>query len=84
MTPDSALVDIVRRLFSSPPAAVFLVLRPLIAALEALRAAPKNEANLNKVASIFSEMGANQVQGAVLTYAPYIAFLLSDDPFGQD
>lgn len=57
---------------------------PLITALEALRAAPKNEANLNKVAKIFSEMGANQGQGAVLTYAPYIAILLSDDPFGKD
>ena len=59
-------------------------IKPLIAALEALRAAPKNENNLNKVASIFSEMGVNQGQGAVLTYAPYIAILLSDDPFGTD
>jgi hypothetical protein len=56
--------------------------KELITALEALRAAPKNEANLNKVESVFSEMGINQ--GAVLTYAPYIAYLLSDDPFSND
>lgn len=54
---------------------------PLIAALEALRAAPENEDKLNRVASVFSELGANQ--GAVLTYAPYIASLLSGDPFGR-
>ena len=57
---------------------------PLIAALEALRAAPQNEDNLDKVASVFSEMGVNQGQGAVLTYAPYLAILLSDAPFGKD
>ena len=51
----------------------------LIEALEALRAAPEEHANLNKVADAFAELGSSQ--GAVLTYAPYIAGLLSDDPF---
>jgi hypothetical protein len=54
---------------------------PLIAALESLRAAPENDANLDKVVLVFSELGA--CQGAVLTYAPYIAVLVSDDPSGD-
>lgn len=54
---------------------------PLIAALEALRETPGDHAKLNKVAQVFGELGASQ--GAVLTYAPYLAFLLSDDPFDR-
>ena len=54
----------------------------LIAALEALRAAPDEYANLSKVAEVFGDLGAEQ--GAVLTYAPYLAVLLSDDPFDRD
>jgi hypothetical protein len=53
----------------------------LITALEALRAAPESEDRLDRVASVFSELGANQ--GAVLTYAPYLATLLSDNAFGR-
>ena len=54
----------------------------LIEALEALHAAPEDYANLSKVAEVFGELGAEQ--GAVLTYAPYLAVLLSDDPFDRD
>ena len=54
-------------------------IQPLITALEALKNAPKNHENLVELASVFSELGSNQ--GAVLTYAPYISFMLSEDPF---
>ena len=53
----------------------------LIAALEALRAAPHDQANLTRVAQAFGELGGKQ--GAALTYAPYLAMLLSDDPFDR-
>ncbi len=52
---------------------------PLIEALKALSAAPKDHTNLSQVAKVFGELGGSQ--GAVLTYAPYIGILLSDDPF---
>jgi hypothetical protein len=54
----------------------------LIAALETLRTAPEEYANLSRVAEVFGDLGAEQ--GAVLTYAPYLAVLLSDDPFDRD
>ncbi|MDJ0738733.1 MAG: hypothetical protein QNJ91_03390 [Gammaproteobacteria bacterium] len=54
----------------------------LIDALETLHAAPQDYANLNRVAEVFGELGAQQ--GAVLTYAPYLAVLLSDDPFDRN
>ena len=53
----------------------------LIAALEALRAQPDDHAKLTRVAQVFGELGGEQ--GAVLTYAPYLAVLLSDDPFDR-
>jgi hypothetical protein len=53
----------------------------LISALEELRAAPDDYAKLAGVAEAFSGLGSHQ--GAVLTYAPYLAFLLSDDPFDR-
>ncbi|MCB1773301.1 MAG: hypothetical protein KDI88_06760 [Gammaproteobacteria bacterium] len=53
----------------------------LVAALEALREAPDDHGRLTRVAQVFSEMGGNQ--GAVLTYAPYLAILMSDDPFNR-
>lgn len=53
----------------------------LIAALEALREAPDDYANLTRVAETFGELRGEQ--GAVLTYAPYLAILLSGDPFGR-
>lgn len=53
---------------------------PLIAALDALKQAPQDHARLVDVATVFNELGSSQ--GAVLTYAPYITIMLSDDPFG--
>ncbi len=55
---------------------------PLIDALEALKLSPKDHTKLVNVANIFNELGA--CQGAVLTYAPYISLMLSDDPFASN
>lgn len=57
-------------------------LEPLIAALEALKLAPQDQALLARVETAFNEL--NILQGAVLTYAPYMSILLSGDPFGND
>lgn len=54
-------------------------IRPLLSALEALKAEPENESRLGQLISAFDELGPQQ--GAVLTYAPYVGILLSDDPF---
>lgn len=54
---------------------------PLIHALEALQTAPRNDDNLARLEHAFNDLGI--YQGAVLTYAPYVAALLSDDPFGE-
>ncbi len=53
--------------------------KPLISALDALKQDPQSESNLMQVVQAFHELGISQ--GAVLTYAPYISALLSDDPF---
>ena len=55
--------------------------QPLIDALNALKHAPENHAKLVEVATVFNQLGPSQ--GAVLTYAPYVTIMLSDDPFGQ-
>jgi len=52
----------------------------LVTALEALKAEPDNEASFNQLLKAFDDLGPRQ--GAVLTYAPYVSLLLSDDPFG--
>ena len=54
--------------------------QPLITALESLKQAPQDHAKLVEVATVFNELGSSQ--GAVLTYAPYVTIMLSDDPFG--
>jgi hypothetical protein len=54
-------------------------IRSLLTALEALKAEPENESRFRQLATAFDDLGAQQ--GAVLTYAPYINILLSDDPF---
>lgn len=54
---------------------------PLLAALETLRTDPKNEANQQQVLDAFSGLGP--MQGAALTYAPYLHIFASDDPFGD-
>lgn len=52
----------------------------LLEALEALKSDPQNESNFDRLVKAFDQLGSRQ--GAVLTYAPYITILLSDDPFG--
>ena len=52
---------------------------PFLSALEALQADPQNESHLRKMINEFEALGPNQ--GAVLSYAPYISSLLSDDPY---
>ncbi|MGB1109454.1 MAG: hypothetical protein ACPG4N_03815 [Gammaproteobacteria bacterium] len=52
----------------------------LVAALRELQAAPNDNKAMAQVVKAFNGLGPRQ--GAVLTYAPYISVLLSDDPFG--
>ena len=51
----------------------------LLIALEALKNDPKNELCFDQLVKAFDNLGPRQ--GAVLTYAPYVSTLLSDDPF---
>jgi hypothetical protein len=55
-------------------------IKPLLTALEALKAEPENESCFAQLVKAFDDLGPRQ--GAVLTYAPYVSILLSDDPFG--
>jgi len=55
-------------------------IKPLLTALEALKEDPENESCLDQLVKAFDDLGPQQ--GAVLTYAPYVSVLLSDDPFG--
>lgn len=54
---------------------------PLLSALEALEKEPDNDACFEQFLTAFGELGIKQ--GAVLTYAPYLMALVSDDPFGM-
>jgi hypothetical protein len=55
-------------------------IKPFLAALETLKAEPENESYFRQLVTAFDDLGPRQ--GAVLTYAPYVGILLSDDPFG--
>ena len=55
-------------------------IQPLLEALQALRTEPDDESNFARLVRTFDDLGPRQ--GAVLTYAPYVSILLSDDPFG--
>lgn len=55
-------------------------INPLLTSLETLRTNPQNEAYQEQVISAFNEC---RLQGAVLTYAPYLQIFVSDDPFGN-
>jgi hypothetical protein len=57
-------------------------LGPLFAVLRALPENPGDEALLARLSEVVDNLGI--LQGAVLTYAPAIAGLLSDTPFGGD
>jgi hypothetical protein len=54
---------------------------PLVAALEALKTAPQDETCQAEVINAFNGLGV--LQGAALTYAPYLNIFVSDDPFGD-
>jgi hypothetical protein len=54
-------------------------IKPFLTALEALKAEPEDELYFHQLVAAFDDLGPQQ--GAVLTYAPYITILLSDDPF---
>lgn len=55
---------------------------PLIEALQTLRTAPQDPAHQAQVIAAFD--GLNILQGAALTYAPYLNIFVSDDPFGDE
>ena len=57
-------------------------IEPLISALETLKQEPNNELFLTQVSEAFASLGI--LQGAVLTYAPYISTLVAGDLFGDD
>ena len=52
---------------------------PLIEVLESIAADPGNEALLGRLSDVFDDLGL--LQGAVLTYAPYISIVLAGDLF---
>ncbi len=54
---------------------------PLISALEALKNDPDNKVLLEAMTETFAGLGI--AQGSVLTYAPYVGLLLTDDIFGE-
>ncbi len=55
--------------------------KPLISSLAELQQDPQSEAKLLQVLESFNGLGVSQ--GAVLTYAPYVSSLLSDDPYDR-
>lgn len=55
-------------------------IKPVLSALEALKAEPENKSHLNHLVDAFDSLGPQQ--GAVLTYAPYVSILLTDNPPG--
>jgi len=54
---------------------------PLVSALETLKTEPQNEAYQQQVITAFDGLGI--LQGAALTYAPYLNVFVSSDPFGD-
>ena len=56
-------------------------INPLLSALETLKTETQNEAYQAQVIDAFNDLG--NMQGAVLTYAPYLNIFVSDDPFGD-
>ena len=54
-------------------------IKPLLCALENLKSNPTSQSCFEQLTDAFKELGMQQ--GAVLTYAPYVGILLSDDPY---
>ena len=57
-------------------------IKPVISILEELKQDSDNQSLLKKLAVTLNDIGI--VQGAVLTYAPYVSILVSDDCFGDN
>lgn len=57
-------------------------IKPVISVLEALKKDPDNESLIVKLADTLNTNGV--MQGAVLTYAPYISVLISNGLFEDD
>lgn len=54
-------------------------IKPLISILELLKKDPDNKSLLAQVSDALKGLGV--MKGAVLTYAPYVWIMLSEDPF---
>jgi hypothetical protein len=82
MSSPSSLVDLQRIETSIMMLKQYLAeddIAPLIDVLESLAADPRNEALLDQLSDVFDGLGL--LQGAVLTYAPYISTVLAGDLF---
>ena len=58
------------------------IIKPVILVLEELKKDPDNESLIGKLVDTLNTIGV--MKGAVLTYAPYIAILISFDLFEDD
>jgi len=54
---------------------------PILSILDSLMKDPMNTGTLAQLPVAFNELGI--IRGAVLTYAPYVTILLSDEPFDE-
>ena len=82
MSSPSPLVDLYRIETSITMLKQYLAeedIAPLIDVLESIAADPRNEALLGQLSDVFDGLGL--LQGAVLTYAPYISIVLAGDLF---
>jgi len=85
MNSSSPLVDLYRIETSIMMLKQYLAeedIAPLIDVLESLAADPRNEALLGQLSDVFDGLGL--LQGAVLTYAPYVSIVLAGDLFNDD
>ncbi len=57
------------------------IISSLVSALETLKTEPQNVSFQENVINAFHDLGV--MQGAALTYAPYLNIFVSDDPFGD-
>lgn len=82
MSSPSTLVDLYRVETSITMLKQYLAeedIAPLIVVLEQIAADPRNEALLDQLSDVFDGLGL--LQGAVLTYAPYLSIVLAGDLF---
>jgi len=58
------------------------VVEPLISVLEAIKQDPVDKSLIEVLNKTFANLGI--AQGSVLTYAPYVGLILTDDIFGEN